>query len=153
MEGCVAYEYVEARGHAYVMATHRSTFEVTVEPGLTPRGDCIVGVAASKAPSSFSEGYRRIASRDESIILAVLCAPGGCDVVVGRGSQRLVLSDERRMVFRRSSYVGPETVMIGASKAARDLDRRLIGSLRSPEARLQLVLIALDPTCMSTTYM
>ena len=36
----------EAWGHVNVRATHRSTFEVTREPSLTPRGDCIVGVSS-----------------------------------------------------------------------------------------------------------
>lgn len=147
---CRAYEYVEARGHVNVRATHRSTLEVTRDEYLTPRGDCIVGVAASKAPSMFSEDFRRLASRPGSIIIAVLCAPGGCDVVVGEGSGNMTLSSGSRIVLRRSSYVAGDTVMIHADKAAGDLDRRLVESLRSPEARLQLVLVALDPSCRST---
>ncbi len=150
MAGCVAYEYVSARGHPNVRATHRSTFEVTREDNLSPRGDCIVGVSADKSPSMLSDGFRSIAGRDDSIIVAVLCGPGGCDAVVGRGSRRLSFTSSVRMVFRRSMYVDGSTVMVGADKAAVDLDRRLIRSLRSGEARLQLVLIAFDPSCMST---
>jgi hypothetical protein len=43
----------------------------------------------------------------------------------------MTLSDDRRMVFRRSSYVGPETVMVSASKAAVDLSRDIVKALKS----------------------
>ncbi|MDK2383701.1 MAG: DUF371 domain-containing protein [Candidatus Korarchaeota archaeon] len=146
----MALEYVEAWGHVNVRATHRSTLEVTRETRLSPRGDCIVGVSASKAPSGFSEDFRRLASRRGSIIVAVLCGPGGCDAVVGRVDPRITLSDDTRMVLRRSSHVGGETVMVGADKGAAHLDRKLVESLRDPGARLQVVLVALDPSCVST---
>ena len=131
-------------------ATHRSTIEVTMDDYLTPRGDCIVGIDASKAPAMFSDDFRRLAARSSSIIIAVFCAPGGCDVVTGRGSPRLSLSDERRMVLRRSSYVDEGTVMIMADKAAADLGRDLAASLRSSASRLHVVLVVVDPSCRST---
>ncbi len=131
-----AYEYavemVRARGHPNVRALHRTTFEVTRDNYLTPRGDCIIGVSADKAPADFSPEFRRIASSDDSYIIVLLHADGAFDVAVGRGSSRLDLSDPRRMVFRRSSHVEPGTVAVGMDKAARDLDRRLVEKLRSP---------------------
>jgi len=71
-------------------------------------------------------------------------------VVVGRGSSRMKLSSESRIVLRKSNYVAGDTVMVGADKAAGDLDRRLAEALRNPLARLQFVLVALDPSCRST---
>ncbi|MFZ8789592.1 MAG: DUF371 domain-containing protein [Acidilobaceae archaeon] len=120
-----------ARGHNNIRATHRSTMEVTTEDYLTPRGDCIVGVSAEISPARLPRELKEVISSDGSIVVAVLCSSGLCDSVVGRGSSRMTLSDDRRMVFRRSSYVGPETVMVSASKAAVDLSRDIVKALKS----------------------
>lgn len=119
-----------ARGHVNVRATHRSTFEITKEHSLTPRGDCIIGVSSELAAADLPEWLREDA-RKGSLIIAVLEAGGYYDVVVGRGDERMTMDDPVRMVFRRSAYVGPETVMVQANKAAYDLDRRLVQALAS----------------------
>ena len=119
-----------ARGHVNIRATHKSTFEITKEPSLTPRGDCIIGVSSELAAADLPEWLKEDA-RSGSLIIAVLEADGYYDVVVGKGDSRMTLDDPVRMVFRRSDYVGPETVMIQANKAARDLDRRLVQALAS----------------------
>jgi hypothetical protein len=130
-----------ARGHANVRATHRSTMEVTTEAHLTPRGDCIVGVSAELSPLRLPGELKEIIASDDSIVVAVLCSNGLCDSVVGRGSSRMTLTDDRRMIFRKSSYVGPETVMVRASKAAADLRRDVVKALASG-GELVVVLLA-----------
>lgn len=42
-------EEVTAHGHRNIFATNKKTFEMTKEPHLTERGDCIVAVAADKS--------------------------------------------------------------------------------------------------------
>ncbi|MEN3000157.1 MAG: DUF371 domain-containing protein [Acidilobaceae archaeon] len=129
-----------ARGHPNVRATHRTTLEITKEEDLTPRGDCIVGVGAEISPADMPDEVKRVIMSDGATIVALLCAREVCDVVVGKGSSKLEPRDSKKMVFRRSSYVGPETVMIGADKAARDLRRELV-SLLSKGEELRVVLI------------
>lgn len=119
----------KARGHVNIKATHRSTLEITSEDYLTPRGDCIVGVSAELTPARLPSWLRDIIASDDSIVIAVLCSGDVCDSVVGRGSSKMTLSDDRRMVFRKSSYIGPETVMIRASKSASDIRRDLVENL------------------------
>lgn len=131
-----------ARGHANVRATHASTFEVTKEDHLTPRGDCIIGVSSEAAAADLPE-WLKDWLRSGGGVVVVLGAGGYWDTVVGRGDPRMTLSDPVRMVFRRSSYVGPETVLVGAGKAARDLDRRLIEALRGG-AELTVAMAPLD---------
>ncbi len=118
-----------AWGHVNVRATHRGTFEITREDFLTPRGDCIIGVKSEAAAADIPRWFIEAASSDDSVIVAVLCSGGVCDSVVGWGSPLLSMSDPVRMVFRRSSYVGPETVMVRASKSALDLRRDLVSRL------------------------
>lgn len=131
----------KARGHVNVRATHRSTFEVTVEDYLTPRGDCIIGVSSELSPATLPGWLKEVIASDDSIVVVILCSGGICDSVIGRGSSKMTLSDDRRMVFRKSSYVGPETVMVNASKAAGDLRRDLVNKLASGED-LTVILLA-----------
>ncbi len=131
-----------AWGHENVRATHRSTFEVTRDDYLTPRGDCIIGIKSPIAAAHLPEWFKEAARSEESIIVAVLCAGGVCDAVAGRGSEGLTFTDERRMVFRRSTYVSGDTVMIRASRAAAQLRRDLVDALKRGE-RLTVMLTVL----------
>lgn len=125
--------FFKARGHPNISATHRTTFEITTDDYLTPRGDCIIGIGSPVAARDLPEWFKLRASKSTSLILVVLCADGGevCDSIIGRGDERMTFSDDRKMVFRRSDYVGPETVMVRASKAAKDIDRRLVDRLKA----------------------
>lgn len=122
-------------------STHKSTIEITKEDSLTERGDCIIGVSAELSAAEIPEDVKEL-MRSDSLIVAIFCAAGICDAIVGRGSPELQLSDPVKMVFRRSSYIGPETVMIGANRAARDLSRDLISALSQGED-LEVTLLVL----------
>ena len=133
-----------ARGHPNVRAAHRTTLEVTRETHLTPRGDCIVGVA-SEVGAAGLPGWLREAARDPGArIVMVLCAGGVCDSLVGRGDPGLTLEDPDRIVVRRSTYTDGKTLMVEASKAARHLRRDLVERLRRG-ARLTVALGVLYP--------
>ena len=130
---------IRARGHENVSATHRTTFELTRDNYLTPRGDCIIGVSADKAAAHLPLWFKESARSPEALVVALICSGGICDAVVGRGDPRMSLTDERRIVFRRSRYVDASTVMIEASKAARDIRRDLVSLLVKGE-RLEVLL-------------
>ncbi len=124
-------EVVEFKGHENVRATHKTTIEITREEYLTPKGDCIIGVKASKGLKDFSECFKELARRSTSRLMAVIIdSEGHMDIIKGEGSPELSFSDPVKMIIRRSSYASPNTVMINADKAARDLSRDLIKSLR-----------------------
>ncbi len=125
----VAFEIVKSRGHVNVTATHKTTIELTKDDYLTPLGDCIIGIQADKAVEDFSDEFKHLARNDYSIIIAVFITRNTIDIVRGYGSRRLVLSDKRRIIIRRSSYIDSATIMINADKAARDLSRQLIEDL------------------------
>ena len=133
--------HFKARGHPNVTAAHRTTLEITKDDWLTERGDCIVGVS-SEASTADLPSWLKDAIRGGATVIVVLCAGGICDSVVGRGDPGLELSDPRRMIVRRSTYKEPATLMISSSKAARDLDRRLVSQL-SAGAQLDVFITAL----------
>lgn len=118
----------QASGHPNIRAKHRTTLEITKESHVTPRGDCIVGVNSEIAARDLPEWFKEEAKKG-SYILLVLCSNSICDSVIGTGTPSLSFSDDTKMVFRRSTYSGPETVMVKASKAAGDLRRDLVDSL------------------------
>jgi hypothetical protein len=122
-------EVLRARGHEHVAGTHGSTFEVTTDDWLTPAGDCIVGVAADRAPADFDPAFVA-ACKDSGVTIAVTLAAGDREETVeGRGHPDLTFESDRSAVVRTSDYVDDRTVCVGAEKAAADLDRNLIEAL------------------------
>ncbi len=114
-----------------------------MEDFLTPRGDCIVGVKAPHGASGLPGEIKGALRRGWRGCL-VIVAHGVSDIVCGWGDEKLMLSDERRMIFRKSSYVEPATVFIGADKSAGDLNRRLVREL-SMGGEAEFVLIVYPP--------
>ncbi len=141
---------VIASGHPLIRATHRTTFEITTEPFLTPRGDCIVGVSASRALRSLPTELRNAVRRDDALIVIELRSDGFRDVVLCRGSKRLTLLSDRKIVVRRSRYVDDSTLCIESNKAARDLDRGLISALRSGGTLIAKIIVVWVPQLAAT---
>ncbi len=140
----LAWDYLEARGHKNVRATHETTFEITRESYVTPRGDCIIACSSSKSVLDLNDDLKRVLRHDDSIVVIVLDCCGIVDYVVARGSSRLSLTDDRRIIVRRSSYVDAATLAVRSDKAARDLDRELVKRLREGEL-LRVWILALRP--------
>ena len=127
----VELDVVSFRGHPNIKATHKTTFEITKETHLTPRGDCIIGVNADKGLRDLKQELRNIIRNEDSLILVLLVDElGEYDLVLGRGSSRLELSDEKRIIVRKSTYISQNTLAILSSKSAADLKRNLINNLR-----------------------
>lgn len=122
-------EVVRARGHENVQATHASTFEVTTDDWLTPAGDCIVGVAADRAPSSFDPAFREACRAPDADVRITLRADGHEATVHASGHPDLTFESDRSAVVRTSSYVDDRTVAVDAGAAAGDLDRDLVAAL------------------------
>jgi hypothetical protein len=120
---------VSARGHENVQATHESTFEVTTDDYLTPAGDCILAVAADRAPADFPDDLVAACRDSEATVVATVAAGGHTERVVGRGHPDLSVESDRSAVCRTSDYVDDRTVMVGAERAAADLDRDLVAAL------------------------
>jgi len=122
-------ETVGARGHEHVRATHDSTFEVTTDDWLTPAGDCILAVDADRAPAEFDDAFVAACRDPDATVTATVEAGGHRDRVVGRGHPDLTFDSDRSAVCRTSDYVDDRTVMVGAGRAAADLDRDLVAAL------------------------
>lgn len=142
-------EFIKARGHKNIKALHKTTFEITREPHITPRGDCIIGVKADKAPSDFNSNFKKLMRNKYSVLLILLKTSNYADIVVAHGNDNLVYEDTVRTIVRKSSYVDKATVAIRSSKASVDIDRRLIEELRN-ENELKVLFIALSFNSIDT---
>lgn len=132
-EVCVTEE-VSFVGHAMVRGTHGRTIEITTEEHLTPRGDCIIGVGASKGLAQLSPSMKKALRSDRARVRFTIVAPGGEFSFGARGSGDLSFESPTEMVIRRSGFVCGRTLAIHADCSASDIPRGLLGSLKSPEA-------------------
>ena len=131
---------IVARGHPNVRATHRTTLEITKESHLTPRGDCIIGVCASKSIAEIDgqiKDWLRSGGRVE--IEIVLPQYGLKDRLFAFGSERLSFRHPTDIVVRKSDYVCDRTLAIKATKAAKDLNREIVELLKDPKTELLFI--------------
>jgi hypothetical protein len=126
---------VEFFGHPMVRSRHRNTIEVTRDPNLTISGDCIIGVRADKGLSDLSSEVRDSIRADGSELFITIEVPTESFVVRAAGSSLLSLEDSHEMVLRKTEFISSRTLAIRADAAAKDIPRRMVESLRSPDCR------------------
>jgi hypothetical protein len=139
----VASEIVRAKGHPNVTAKHKTTLEITKDYDLTVRGDCIIGVDADKAALDLSSKFKEALRLPGNLLYVVLESGGFREHLIAHCSRDIVATDPRRILIRRSNFIEPATIGVYATKAAGDLDRRLINSLKSSDAVLTVRLYVL----------
>ncbi|MCQ8893202.1 MAG: DUF371 domain-containing protein [Methanolinea sp.] len=121
---------ISCHGHPHITALHPSTLEITREPAVTLRGDCIVGVGAVRGARDLPPDVRDLLCRDEARVTACFRCRGLTVVLHGHGSRKMTLSDPSDMVFRRSHFVCGRTVAIGTDLTARLFPRDFVEELR-----------------------
>lgn len=131
---------IVAYGHQNITAKHRTTFEITREETVSPRGDCIIGVRADKSASTLNSKVRELLKNDSSYVFILLKCGNVYDLAVARGSSRLILESTKSLVVRRSEYIDGRTLAIRSNKAAYHIKRELVHRLRSG-CRLEVFLI------------
>ena len=148
----VFFEVIKARGHPYIRASHKTTLEVTKEPGLTPRGDCIIGVFADKAVRELCEEFKNCIRRDNAILVVIIRAHDLWDVILAQGNSRLILASNTKVILRKSTYIEPATLGVKANKAASDLRRDLVEKLKDPSTMIEVELYCLGLDEITSIY-
>ena len=132
-------ERIHAWGHENILCTHNSTIEITKDKSLTKKGDCIIGVNASKACNDLTlEIKNQIKSGKKFKV--ILNVENIKDYFYGYGNKRLRLLDKNDMVFRKSNFICDRTVLINCSKSSIELNRDLTRILRKPKTKLLISL-------------
>ncbi len=142
----VSFERIIAKGHKNIQGLHPTTIEITKEKTLTPRGDCIIGIMADKAVNDLSPEFKKLLKDRNTVLIGQFYVNNKLyDTVIGQGDPSLILTNDKKMIFRKSTYVDDSTISIRTNKAARDLNRDMIKLLKKPETILTTILIALKP--------
>jgi hypothetical protein len=135
-------ELIIARGHENIKAAHPTTLEITKDSELTLRGDCIIGVSATKSISELSDELKEYLKKGKKAEIHLnLPEYGISESLSGYGSEKLTFDHKTDIVIRRSKYVCGRTLLISASKAARDLDREFIKLLRDRKTELHFEIV------------
>ena len=129
-----------ARGHENVLATHKTTFEVTKEEKLSKRGDCIIAVEATKAAADLPFEFKEAARKEDARITVTIEAGELKETVKAKGSPKLKFTHPTDLVVRKSGYVCSRTLAIRADKAASDFSRKLVEKLKDPNQGVKVML-------------
>ena len=121
---------IKAKGNKLIKATHKSTLEITKDSFLTERGDCIIGISSNYSVKDLpgdlkdhllNEGKIKITIKVDDLI----------DDIIAYGSKRLLLTNDKSIVIRKSNYIDDRTLAINSNKSAIDIDRKLIERLKN----------------------
>jgi len=135
------FEHIVARGHSKILATHRTTFEITEDEHLTERGDCIVAVKSTKGAKDLSPEFKRLARNDSARITVILDADGRKEVSIGRGTRQLSFTHPSDLVVRKSGFICGRTLMTHSNKSASDFSRSFVNRLRDPNTKIEITLV------------
>ena len=130
-------EKIYAYGHKNILCTHSSTIEFTKEKSLSKRGNCILGVNASKACINLSPELKKNIINEKRFKIT-LSVDNLTEIFYGLGNKQLRLLDEMDMVFRKSNFICDRTVLINCTKSAIEIDRNLIEKLKIPGKKIQI---------------
>lgn len=124
-------EVIRARGHPNVKATHKTTFEITKDEDITPRGDCIIGVRADKSVRDLSDDLKDWLRSGRPVKIEILLPDYDLrDEIVAYGDANLTFKDGKDIVVRKSNYICDRTLAIRSNKSARDIKREIVERLK-----------------------
>lgn len=121
---------IRFRGHRNVLSLHTRTIEITKSEELSVRGDCIIGVGATKSCSDLNETLKKGLTKDDSVIRMEILVGGESFNVTGAGDGKLSLLDKHDIVIRKTRFVCPRTMSIGCDKASSELPRSIVRMLQ-----------------------
>lgn len=130
-----------AHGHENIQATHETTLEITKEPTLTKRGDCIIAVEATNGAADLPLEFKEATRKKDAQITITIEAGELKEIVRAKGSPRLLFTHPTDLVVRKTDYVCGRTLAIKADKAASDLSRKLVEKIQDCNQRIRITLV------------
>ncbi|MEM0332796.1 MAG: DUF371 domain-containing protein [Archaeoglobaceae archaeon] len=131
---------VRAFGHPNITAKHPSTVEVTKDPEISKRADCVIGVKADKSISDLPKEVKEELKKNVKVEVELLLPEYGIkDCLIGFGSEKLILNHERDIVIRKSTFICGRTLLISANKSAKDIRREMAELLKDRKTELVLL--------------
>ena len=128
-------EEITFQGHKNVLSLHSRTIEITKDPNLTKKGDCILGVSANKACNDLNSSIKdRLRKTGTVVKISIVVEPFEFEVS-GYGSKTLEISHGHDIVLRKSNYVDSRTLAVSCDKSASDIPRNLVTLLTNAETK------------------
>ena len=134
----VILETIIAYGHENILCTHNTTIEITKEKSLTKKGNCILGINASKACFDLNDDLKNKIN-DGIKFKITLNVEKLQDSFYGFGNKELKLLDKNEMVFRKSDFICDRTILINCTKSSKEINRKLIEQLKIPGKKLSII--------------
>jgi uncharacterized protein len=128
-------EDVVFHGHRNVQSLHARTIEITKDPNLTLRGDCIIGVRANKSCYDMNEKFQRLLKDDSSPLTIEVIVGNKSFKINGFGNKRLLLLSKHDIVIRKTNFICQRTMAVFCDKASCDIPRDMILCLQNPETK------------------
>jgi hypothetical protein len=122
-------------GHPNVQSLHRKTVEITKDDHLTLKGDCIIGVRASKACVDLDGELRRWLRSNDSVVTIEIMVGSESFVIKGKGDERFTLQNSHDIVIRKTSFVCPRTMSVRCDRASSDIPRKMVKMLQDRDAK------------------
>jgi hypothetical protein len=139
----VILDTIYAYGHENVLCTHHTTIEITKDNYLTKKGNCILGINASKTCLNLNSSLKEKIKQGKKIKVSIITRDNR-DVFYGYGDPRLTLSNKNAIIFRKSNFICDRTILINCTKSSIDLDRGLIKSIKNQEKKFKISFEAND---------
>lgn len=122
-------------GHPNVQSMHGKTVEITKDEHLTLKGDCIIGVRASKACIDLDETLRHRLKSDDSVVKIEIMVGNDSFVINGMGDERFTLLNPHDIVIRKTNFVCPRTMSVKCNMASSDMPRRMVRMLQDKDTK------------------
>jgi hypothetical protein len=122
-------------GHPNVRSLHHTTLEITTQLNLTRKGDCIIGVRASKGCSQLDPNIKNNLCKENSVVKIQLIVEPHSFEIVGKTSSKLLLSHPHDIVIRKSGYVDARTLLIQCNMSCVDVPQYIIHLLQDSSTK------------------
>ncbi len=123
-----------------ITAKHRSTFMITKDEAVGPKGDCIIAVKADKSALELDPRLKRAVVSGKPLLMT-LRAGELVQRVSAWGHHSLILGHPTDIVVRKSRFICGRTLTIGADKAASDLPMKFVETLRNPLTKFKMEIV------------
>lgn len=122
-------------GHPNVQSFHARTVEITKDEHLTLKGDCIIGVRATKACADLDPAIKSRLAKSDSRVKIEIVVSSDTYTITGTGDERLTLKNPHDIVIRKTNFVCPRTLSVRCDRASSDIPRRMVEALKNPETK------------------
>ena len=132
-------EKIYAYGHENILCTHKTTIELTKDNYVSEKGNCILGIKASKSCFDLNSNLKKIIKSGNVKVKVIISVDNIADSFFGFGNKDLTLLNKKDIVFRLSEYICDRTVLIKCTKSSQDLNRKLVNKLKSPHIKFHVI--------------